>query len=75
MADSSGKRIREARKRQQREKKAERKRLRKEGLLGNDHSGLFAPGEPRREVIDSHSASAPAAPAPEAPTPPAADKG
>jgi len=55
MADSSGKRNREAKKRQQREIKAERKRLRKEGLLGTDNSGLFAPGEPRREVFDMKS--------------------
>ena len=52
MADSFGKRSREAKKRQQRDMKAERKRLRKEGLLGNDNSGLFGPGEPRREVVD-----------------------
>jgi len=57
MADSTGKRHREAKKRQQREIKAERKRLRKEGLLGNDHSGLFAPGELHREVINLKSAS------------------
>ena len=52
MADSAAKRIREAKKRRQREIKAERKRLRKEGLLGTDSSGLFAPGEMRREVVD-----------------------
>lgn len=52
MADSAGKRLREAKKRQQREMKAERKRLRKEGLLGNDNSGLFAPGEMQRQVVD-----------------------
>jgi len=61
MADSSGKRIREAKKRHAREKKAERKRLRKEGLLPTDNSGLFAPGELHREVID---ASAPKTPPP-----------
>lgn len=54
MADTMGKRLREAKKRQQRERKAERKRLRKEGLLGQDHSGLFAPGETHREVVDMH---------------------
>jgi len=53
MADSSGKRFREAKKRQQREQKAQRKQMRKDGLLGNDNSGLFAPGEIHREVIDS----------------------
>ena len=52
MADSSAKRIREARKRQYREMKTERKRLRKEGLLGHDNSGLFGPGEKAREVVD-----------------------
>ncbi len=51
MADTPGKRIREAKKRQHREMKAERKRLRKEGLLGNDSTGLFPPGEQPREVI------------------------
>jgi hypothetical protein len=45
MADSAAKRIREANKRRQAEKKAERKRLRKEGLLGQDESGLFQEGE------------------------------
>lgn len=62
MADSSGKRFREAKKRQQQEVKANRKRLRKEGLLGHDHSGLFAPGERGVEV---QSASAPPPPPPE----------
>ena len=52
MADSAGKRFREAKKRQQREKKAQRKQLRKDGKLGNDNSGLFAPGEMQREVVD-----------------------
>ena len=36
-----------------REVKAERKRLRKEGLLGQDTSGLFQPGERRRETVDA----------------------
>jgi len=66
MADSSGKRTREARKRQQREKKAERKRLRKAGLLESDTSGLFAPGERGRESVDFRSVSAPPPP-PDAP--------
>jgi hypothetical protein len=70
MADSSGKRFREAKKRQQREQKAQRKQMRKDGLLGNDNSGLFAPGEIHREVIDSKPAQPlPPAPAEEAPKP------
>ena len=52
MADSAGKRFREAKKRQQREQKAQRKVMRKDGKLGNDNSGLFAPGEMQREVVD-----------------------
>jgi hypothetical protein len=52
MADSAGKRFREAKKRQQREMKAQRKQMRKEGLLGNDTSGLFAPGEMQRQAVD-----------------------
>jgi len=72
MADSFGKRSREAKKRQQRELKAERKRLRKQGLLGNenDTSGLFAPGETPREALDTKSASAPPAPGPQSPPQP-----
>ncbi len=53
MADTPGKRLREAQKRQQREMKAQRKRLRKAGLLGHDPSGLFAPGERERLVVDA----------------------
>ncbi len=65
MADSAAKRIREAKKRHRREVKAERKRLRKEGLLGSDDSsGLFLPGEPPRTTEDS------APPAPPPPPPP-----
>lgn len=67
MADSSGKRFREAKKRQQREQKAQRKQMRKDGLLVSDNSGLFAPGEIHREVIDSKP------PAPPAPPPPATE--
>lgn len=52
MADSAGKRFREAKKRQQREMKAQRKQMRKDGLLGNDTSGLFAPGEMQRQAVD-----------------------
>ena len=53
MAETQGKRAREAKKRQQKEVKTERKRLRKEGLLGQDTSGLFLPGEPQRQVTNS----------------------
>ena len=52
MPDTPGKRDREARKRRKRDVKTERKRLRKEGLLGKDNRGLFAPGEPPRETVD-----------------------
>ena len=52
MADSAGKRFREAKKRQQREMKAQRKQMRKDGKLGNDNSGLFAPGEMQRQAVD-----------------------
>jgi hypothetical protein len=52
MPDTPEKRAREAKKIRHREKKAERKRLRKEGLLGKDKSGLFAPGERPRETVD-----------------------
>jgi hypothetical protein len=51
MADTPAKRQREAQKRRNRDLKAERKRLRKEGLLGHDNSGLFAPGEMHRETV------------------------
>ena len=64
MADTPAKRMREAKKRQNREMKAERKRMRKEGLLGTDNRGLFAPGEIPRETIDNPNAQGePAAPA------------
>lgn len=65
MADSAGKRFREAKKRQQRELKAQRKQMRKEGLLGNDNSGLFAPGEMQRQSVDINGNPAGQAPAPE----------
>lgn len=64
MADSSAKRIREARKRQHREMKTERKRLRKDGLLGHDISGLFHPGEKAREVVDPNPPPPPQPPPP-----------
>jgi hypothetical protein len=64
MADSAGKRFREAKKRQQREQKAQRKQQRKDGVLGNDNSGLFAPGELQREVVDINGNPAGAQPPP-----------
>lgn len=45
MADSPEKRLREAKKRKKRDIKAKRKMLRKQGLLGQDDTGLFPPGE------------------------------
>jgi len=72
MPDTPAKRQREAQKRRNREIKAERKRLRKEGLLGNDNSGLFAPGEPRREVVP-HTPAPKTPPPGEAPPPEAAE--
>lgn len=53
MPDTPEKRRREAQKIRNREVKAARKRLRKEGLLGQDSSGLFHPGERRRETVDA----------------------
>ena len=52
MAETAEKRAREARKRRMQEVKVERKRLRKEGLLGKDQRGLWAPGEKVRETVD-----------------------
>jgi hypothetical protein len=51
MPDTPEKRRREAQKRRNREEKAKRKQLRKDGVLGQDTSGLFAPGEVNREVM------------------------
>ena len=51
MPDTPEKRRREAQKRRNREEKAKRKQLRKDGVLGTDTSGLFAPGEVNREVV------------------------
>jgi hypothetical protein len=65
MADSAAKRMREARKRRNREAKAERKRLRKEGLLGQDNTGLFQPGEVSRPVVNPDAPEPP--PTPETP--------
>ena len=70
MADSSGKRIREAKKRQHREQKAQRKQMRKDGLMPSDNTGLFAPGEVHREVVDA--APPPPEPPPAPPAPPPA---
>jgi hypothetical protein len=67
MADTPGKRSREARKRRKQEEKLERKRLRKEGLLGKDNTGLFAPGEQPRETVDDP--DAPPVPPGETPAP------
>lgn len=53
MSETPEKRRREAQKIRKREMKAERKRLRKEGLLGQDNSGLFLPSERRREIVDA----------------------
>lgn len=52
MPDTPEKRRREAQKIRNREVKAERKRLRKEGLLVQDASGLFQGLERRRETVD-----------------------
>ncbi|MBI2899143.1 MAG: hypothetical protein HYY17_03100 [Planctomycetes bacterium] len=68
MADTPAKRMREAKKRRQQEQKVERKRLRKEGLLGTDNSGLFVPGEVHRETENARLPEPP--PAPEEPKPP-----
>jgi hypothetical protein len=67
MADTPGKRSREAKKRRKQEEKIERKRLRKEGLLGKDNTGLFAPGEQPRETVDDP--DAPPVPPAEPPPP------
>jgi len=63
MADSAGKRFREAKKRQQREQKAQRKQMRQDVLIGNDTSGLFAPGEMQRQAVDINGNPAGEAPA------------
>ena len=70
MADSSAKRIREARKRQHREMKVERKRMRKEGLLGKDNTGFYMAGEIQREIVDPNPATPPPAPSTPSPEPP-----
>lgn len=65
MPDTPEKRRREAQKRRNREEKAKRKQMRKDGLLGNDTSGLFQPGEVNREVMPTSrppAAQEPAAP-------------
>ncbi len=51
MPDTPAKRRREAQKRRNREDKAKRKQLRKDGLLESGSSGLFAPGEQPRECV------------------------
>ena len=72
MPDTPEKRRREAQKRRNREEKSKRKQLRKDGVLGTDTSGLFAPGEVAREVVPIAVPPPPPAPEPgtEAPAPP-----
>lgn len=65
MPDTPAKRHRETQKRRNREIKAERKRLRKEGLLGHDNTGLFAPGELHREMVQEKGSMKPPAPEPQ----------
>ena len=71
MPDTPEKRRREAQKRRNREEKAKRKQLRKDGVLGQDTSGLFAPGEVNREVVSF--APPPAPKTEDAPATPAND--
>ena len=72
MPDTPEKRRREAQKRRNREEKAKRKQLRKEGVLGQDTSGLFAPGEVHREVVSFN--PPPPAKTEDAPVPPGTEK-
>ena len=66
MADTFEKRIREAKKRRKREMKADRKRLRAEGVIGQDTPSLFAPDEVARETVDIYEKKRPdPEPAPE----------
>jgi hypothetical protein len=73
MPDTPEKRRREAQKRRNREDKAKRKKLRKDGLLTHDTTGLFAPGEQPRDTVQwpppppPGEAPAPAGPPPEEP--------
>lgn len=69
MPDTPEKRRREAQKRRNREDKAKRKQLRKDGILGQDTSGFFQPGEVNREIIPSGPPKAPATDAPPADNP------
>ena len=64
MPDTPEKRRREAQKRRNREDKAKRKQLRKDGILTHDTTGLFAPGEQPRDTVQW--------PPPPPPAPPAA---
>jgi len=64
MPDTPEKRRREAQKRRNREEKSKRKQLRKDGVLGTDTSGLFAPGEVAREVLPIATPPPPPADAP-----------
>lgn len=52
MSDTPAKRAREAKKRRQQEEKMKRKQQRKDGQLGQDNTGLFAPGETPRETVN-----------------------
>ena len=73
MPDTPEKRRREAQKRRNREDKAKRKQLRKDGVLGTDTSGLFAPGEVNREVLPIAVPPPPPPADPNAPPPPPAN--
>lgn len=64
MADSAGKRMREARKRRKLEIKAERKRLRKAGLLGNEPGIDSPPADPTGEAVNPVPPAPPTEPSP-----------
>lgn len=65
MADTPEKRRREAKKRRKREMKAHRKQMRQEGVLGQDNTGLFPPGDTPREVVQTAGSVKPPPPPPE----------
>ena len=64
MADTFEKRIREAKKRRKREMKAERKRLRKDGVIGQDNGNFFFPDEIGRESVNIYEKKLPDPPPP-----------
>ena len=64
--DTPAKRQREAQKRRAREEKARRKQMRKQGLLGQDSTGLFLPGEVHREQVNTEGSMQAKPPAPPA---------